>query len=174
MTDQTEHIARAYSQQSGELRYQLDMLEAQRARLDRVFFDHYAPNLSLNPGVADLLSELLDSIRDVADRTREQVDVLVAAAEVRVGGSGDVARGVGGFAEFSGDVGVTRTRRWATTFETATYLQCGERTVRRMIADGRIPAYRVNARLVRLDLDEVDAAITGQAMQSAATAVRGE
>jgi hypothetical protein len=105
MTDQTEHIARAYSQQSGELRYQLDMLEAQRARLDRVFLDPYAPNLSLNPGVADLLSELLDSIRDVADRTREQVDVLVAAAEVRVAGSGDVARGVGGFAEFSGDVG---------------------------------------------------------------------
>lgn len=67
---------------------------------------------------------------------------------------------------------VRRARRWATTFETAEYLKCGELTVRRMIADGRVKAYRVNARLVRLDLDEVDASFT--ALPSAATPVRGD
>jgi excisionase family DNA binding protein len=30
------------------------------------------------------------------------------------------------------------------------------RTVRRWIADGKIPAYRLGARLVRVDLDDVD------------------
>jgi hypothetical protein len=72
MTDQTEHIARAYSQQSGELRYQLDMLEAQRARLDRVFFDHYAPNLSLNPGVGGHEACLIASSRRASTSARRK------------------------------------------------------------------------------------------------------
>ena len=66
---------------------------------------------------------------------------------------------------------VKSVRRWATTSETADYLQVGERTVRRMIADGIIPAHRVSRRLVRIDLNEVDDAFA--VIPSAAVAVRG-
>ncbi len=65
-----------------------------------------------------------------------------------------------------------RPRRWATTSETAEYLGCGERTVRRMVAAGLVPAYRVNARLLRIDLNEVDTALSTP-IPSAATPVRG-
>lgn len=37
-------------------------------------------------------------------------------------------------------------------------LQCNPRTIRRMVARGDLAAYRIgNARLIRVDLDEVDA-----------------
>lgn len=66
-------------------------------------------------------------------------------------------------------VAVAPARRWATTSETAEYLGCGERTVRRMIASGHIRAYRVNARLLRIDLNEADDAIAARCIPSAAT-----
>lgn len=69
---------------------------------------------------------------------------------------------------------LVRARRWATTFETAEYIGCGERTVRRMIAAGLLPAYRVNARLIRIDLNEADDAIGTRCLPSGSTAVRGE
>jgi excisionase family DNA binding protein len=43
--------------------------------------------------------------------------------------------------------------------ETAEYIGVTSRTVRQMVADGRLTAYRCGSRLVRLDLDEVDAAM---------------
>lgn len=61
-------------------------------------------------------------------------------------------------------------RRWATIGQTAEYLHCGERTVRRAIAEGRYPAYKIGKRNVRVDLNEVDEAFT--AMPSAATGIR--
>lgn len=42
----------------------------------------------------------------------------------------------------------------------ADYLGISERTVRQMISDGRLTGYRINARFVRLDQREVDAAMT--------------
>ena len=50
-------------------------------------------------------------------------------------------------------------RRWASIKQTAQHLGVTDRTVRAMIADGRITGYRSGNRLVRLDLNEVDAAM---------------
>jgi excisionase family DNA binding protein len=47
-------------------------------------------------------------------------------------------------------------RRWRGIPETADYLGVSDKTVRQMIADGRINAYRAGARLIRIDLNEVD------------------
>ncbi|WP_324666449.1 helix-turn-helix domain-containing protein [Mycobacterium canetti] len=49
--------------------------------------------------------------------------------------------------------------RYITIAEAATYLGVTSRTVRQMIADGRLRAYRSGRRLVRLRLDEIDAAM---------------
>lgn len=53
----------------------------------------------------------------------------------------------------------TPVRRWASIQVTADYLAVTERTVRQMIADGRLKGYRNGQRLIRLDLNEVDAAM---------------
>ena len=50
-------------------------------------------------------------------------------------------------------------RRWASIQHTAEYLGVVDRTVQQMIADGRLTGYRSGGRLVRLDLNEVDAAM---------------
>lgn len=50
-------------------------------------------------------------------------------------------------------------RRYATLFEAAEYLGVTDRTVRKMIADGRITGYRSGTRLVRVDLNDIDAAM---------------
>ena len=50
-------------------------------------------------------------------------------------------------------------RRYVKLSEVAEYLDVTTRTIRQMIADGRLTAYRSGGRLVRLDLDEVDAAM---------------
>ncbi len=52
-----------------------------------------------------------------------------------------------------------RGRRYAKLAEAADYLGVTTRTVRQMIADGRLTGYRSGARLVRVDLDEIDAAM---------------
>ena len=52
-----------------------------------------------------------------------------------------------------------KRRRWASINDTAEHLDVTERTVRQMIADGRLTGYRIGARFIRLDLDEVDAAM---------------
>lgn len=51
-------------------------------------------------------------------------------------------------------------RRWAKPQDVADYLGVSVRTVRNMIASGRIPAYSNGARILRIDLNEVDAAMT--------------
>lgn len=66
-----------------------------------------------------------------------------------------------------------KTRRWATTQDAAIHATCGQRTIQRMIADGFLPAYRVNARLVRVDLNELDDVIEGRALPSGRTGVKG-
>jgi excisionase family DNA binding protein len=43
--------------------------------------------------------------------------------------------------------------------EAADYLKASPRTIRRMIADGDITGYRPNKRLIRVDLNEIEAAM---------------
>lgn len=50
-------------------------------------------------------------------------------------------------------------RRWASIQESAEHLGVTDRTIRQMIADGRLRGYRSGGRLIRLDLNEVDAAM---------------
>ncbi|WP_077080994.1 helix-turn-helix transcriptional regulator [Mycobacterium numidiamassiliense] len=53
-------------------------------------------------------------------------------------------------------------RRWATKAEVAEYLGLKYVTVERMVTAGRLRAYRgLGPRIVRLDLDEVDALLEG-------------
>jgi excisionase family DNA binding protein len=52
---------------------------------------------------------------------------------------------------------VSPPREYLTITETADYLKVTTRTIREMIADGRLHAYRSGTRLVRLDRNEVDA-----------------
>lgn len=54
----------------------------------------------------------------------------------------------------------TTPRRYASIATAAEYLGVTDRTVRQMIADGRLTGYRNGKRLIRLDLNEVDAAMT--------------
>lgn len=55
---------------------------------------------------------------------------------------------------------VSRTgRRYASLTDAAEYLDCNERTLRRRIADGTVRGYRLG-KLVRVDLDELDALLT--------------
>ena len=51
-------------------------------------------------------------------------------------------------------------RRWASVQDVADHLGVTDRTVRQMIADGRITGYRNGRRLIRIDLNEVDAKMT--------------
>ena len=50
-------------------------------------------------------------------------------------------------------------RRYIKMADAAEYLQVTERTIRQMIADGRLTGYRSGKRLVRVDLNEIDAAM---------------
>ena len=50
-------------------------------------------------------------------------------------------------------------RRWASIDEAAAYLRIHPRTVRKMAAQGRLTLYRNGGRLVRVDLNEMDAAM---------------
>lgn len=50
-------------------------------------------------------------------------------------------------------------RRWASIQHTADYLGVTQRTVRQMIADGRLNGYRNGRKCIRLDLNEVDASM---------------
>ncbi|MGV7697853.1 excisionase family DNA-binding protein [Mycobacterium kansasii] len=50
-------------------------------------------------------------------------------------------------------------RRYVTQSEAADYLSVTPRCIRQMIADGRLTGYRSGTRLVRVDLNEIDAAM---------------
>lgn len=49
--------------------------------------------------------------------------------------------------------------RYVTILQAADYLGVTDRTIRQMIADGRLTGYRSGRRLVRLRVDEIDAAM---------------
>lgn len=51
----------------------------------------------------------------------------------------------------------TTRRRWVSQAEAAEHLGVTDRTLRRMIAAGELPAYRLGKRLLRIDLADVDA-----------------
>ena len=48
-------------------------------------------------------------------------------------------------------------RRLASINAAADYLHCSTDTIRRRIADGSLTGFRVGKRLIRVDLNEVDA-----------------
>ena len=50
-------------------------------------------------------------------------------------------------------------RRYASLAAAAEYLDCNQRTIRRLIASGRLTGYRFGPRIIRIDLNEVDAAM---------------
>ena len=50
-------------------------------------------------------------------------------------------------------------RVYVSVADAAGYLDVTTRTIRQMIADGRLTAYRNGARLARLDRNEIDAAM---------------
>jgi excisionase family DNA binding protein len=52
-----------------------------------------------------------------------------------------------------------RRRQLITILEAAGYLGVTERTVRQMIFDGRLRAYRLNPKFIRLDLNEINDAL---------------
>ncbi|ULE32880.1 excisionase family DNA-binding protein [Mycobacterium sp. IDR2000157661] len=49
--------------------------------------------------------------------------------------------------------------RYVTILQAAEYLGVTDRTVRAMIADGRLRGYRSGNRLIRLRIDEIDASM---------------
>ncbi len=51
----------------------------------------------------------------------------------------------------------TTVRRWVSQVEAAEHLGITDRTLRRMVAAGDLPAYRLGPRLLRIDLADVDA-----------------
>jgi excisionase family DNA binding protein len=52
-----------------------------------------------------------------------------------------------------------KTRRWASVKDAAAHLGVTTRTIRQMISDNRLVGYHNGARLVRVDLNELDAAM---------------
>jgi excisionase family DNA binding protein len=47
--------------------------------------------------------------------------------------------------------------RWATIHKAAEYLLVNERTIRDMVKSGRLTGYRNGPRIIRVDLNEIDA-----------------
>jgi excisionase family DNA binding protein len=52
-----------------------------------------------------------------------------------------------------------KCRQYVSIGEAADYLKASPRTIRRMIADGDITGYRPSKRLIRVDLNEIEAAM---------------
>ena len=50
-----------------------------------------------------------------------------------------------------------KTPRWASSQDTAAYAGVSVRTITMLIAEGKIPAYKFGPRLVRVDLNDIDA-----------------
>jgi len=51
-------------------------------------------------------------------------------------------------------------RRLASLSQGAQYADCSKRTIRRRIADGSLTGYRMGPRLIRVDLNELDALLS--------------
>ncbi len=52
-------------------------------------------------------------------------------------------------------------RRYAKVIEAADYLHVNPVTIRMMLTDGRLKAYRMGPRILRVDLNEIDALMAG-------------
>lgn len=50
-----------------------------------------------------------------------------------------------------------KARRLASVAAASEYAACSPKTIRRYIATGRLTGYRMGPRLIRVDLDELDA-----------------
>jgi excisionase family DNA binding protein len=48
-------------------------------------------------------------------------------------------------------------RRWADVREAAEYARSSEKTIRRLLRDGRLPSYRLTSDRILIDLDDIDA-----------------
>lgn len=48
-------------------------------------------------------------------------------------------------------------RRLVSIMQAAEYAACSPKTIRRRIADGSLTGYRMGKRMIRVDLDELDA-----------------
>ena len=56
-------------------------------------------------------------------------------------------------------------RRYASIADAADYVACEHKLIRKMIASGRLAGYRLpGSRLIRVDLDELDALMVGGAV----------
>lgn len=53
----------------------------------------------------------------------------------------------------------TTQRRWLSQAEAAEHIGVTDRTLRRMIAAGDLPAYRLGKRLTRIDQSDLDACL---------------
>ncbi|SNC71564.1 DNA binding domain-containing protein, excisionase family [Kytococcus aerolatus] len=53
----------------------------------------------------------------------------------------------------------TPSRDWLAPDAAAEHLNVSPRTLRRMVSEGRIPAYRLGPRLIRFDVADLDAAL---------------
>ncbi|WP_232491053.1 helix-turn-helix domain-containing protein [Mycobacterium dioxanotrophicus] len=62
---------------------------------------------------------------------------------------------------------MTNTRRWATKEEVAEHIRVSVKTVQRMTARGELTAHNVGPRLIRYDLNEIDAMLTPTNPESA-------
>jgi excisionase family DNA binding protein len=63
-------------------------------------------------------------------------------------------------------------RRYAKISDAAEYLDVHPITIRQMLADGKIRAYRSGARLIRIDLNELDAMLAGETENGAGNGAR--
>ena len=52
-----------------------------------------------------------------------------------------------------------KKRHWLSQAEAAEYLGITDRTLRRMVARGELPGYRLGPRLTRFDQSDLDAAL---------------
>ena len=58
--------------------------------------------------------------------------------------------------------GLHKGRRWASIDQASEYLGVNPRTIRRLIADGKLRSYAgASWRILRVDLDELDALMVG-------------
>lgn len=57
----------------------------------------------------------------------------------------------------------TAPRRYATIPQAAEYVQCEHKLIRRLIDRGELAGYRIGTRAIRVDLNELDRLIAGDA-----------
>jgi excisionase family DNA binding protein len=82
--------------------------------------------------------------------------MLAAVVSAKVKSTDRVARSSGGEFSHTHREQIVN-RRYASLEEAASYLGCNIRTIRRRIAAGELTGYRLGSRIIRVDLEEVNA-----------------